>query len=77
MHPCMHEPQVTCTLTDHSYGWHTRAQGSLRDVINHKSPKDHFIRKYCSRKPRGLELPAIRLHGRQILEVCSRSTTWT
>ncbi|XP_034020922.1 PX domain-containing protein kinase-like protein isoform X2 [Thalassophryne amazonica] len=46
-----------------------KEEGSLRDQIHKVKPRESFLKKYCNlKKSQGLELPHIRLYGRQILE---------
>lgn len=43
--------------------------GSLRDHIYKVKPRDTYLKKYCNpKKSQGLDLPSIKLFGRQILE---------
>uniref|UniRef100_A0AAQ5Z0N8 PX domain-containing protein kinase-like protein n=1 Tax=Amphiprion ocellaris TaxID=80972 RepID=A0AAQ5Z0N8_AMPOC len=44
-------------------------RGSLRDHICKVKPRESYLKKYCNpKKSQGLELPHIKLYGRQILE---------
>lgn len=44
-------------------------RGSLRDHICKVKPREGYLKKYCNpKKSQGLELPHIKLYGRQILE---------
>ncbi|XP_053285682.1 PX domain-containing protein kinase-like protein isoform X2 [Pleuronectes platessa] len=44
-------------------------RGSLRDHICKVKPRESYLKKYCNpKKSQGLELPQIKLYGRQILE---------
>uniref|UniRef100_A0A3P8NW91 PX domain containing serine/threonine kinase n=1 Tax=Astatotilapia calliptera TaxID=8154 RepID=A0A3P8NW91_ASTCA len=44
-------------------------KGSLRDHICKVKPRESYLKKYCNpKKSQGLELPHIKLYGRQILE---------
>ncbi|KAM6927740.1 PX domain-containing protein kinase-like protein [Xenentodon cancila] len=44
-------------------------RGSLRDHICKVKPRETYLKKYCNpKKSQGLELPQIKLYGRQILE---------
>ncbi|XP_076027521.1 PX domain-containing protein kinase-like protein isoform X3 [Genypterus blacodes] len=44
-------------------------KGSLRDFIYKVKPREGYLKKYCNpKKSQGLELPQIKLYGRQILE---------
>uniref|UniRef100_A0A3B5B3X1 PX domain containing serine/threonine kinase like n=1 Tax=Stegastes partitus TaxID=144197 RepID=A0A3B5B3X1_9TELE len=44
-------------------------RGSLRDHICKVKPRESYLKKYCNpKKSQGLELPHVKLYGRQILE---------
>ncbi|XP_061584323.1 PX domain-containing protein kinase-like protein [Cololabis saira] len=46
-----------------------RETGTLRDQLCKVKPRDSYLRKYGNpRRSRGLELPQVRLYGRQVLE---------
>lgn len=63
-----------CGVSSHIYGVFLSSsclQGSLKDLIyRNKAPKNSFMAKYCGAKSKGIDIRAVRLYGRQVLEVC-------